>query len=111
MKLRCKDGDMALVIHDTVECAANIGRLVRVHGPTRKSFLDESMQCWRISQLDAEPWLIHEEDGSVTSEIVTLVSRVFHRDEWLMPIRLEVTDESVAASCTQTVLETTEVTA
>lgn len=27
MKLRCKPGDLALILHDTPECAGNIGRM------------------------------------------------------------------------------------
>jgi len=33
MKLRCKSGDLALVIHDEEICHQNIGKLVRVAGP------------------------------------------------------------------------------
>ena len=35
MNLRCKDGDLAVVVGDFPGCEGNIGRIVQVKGPVR----------------------------------------------------------------------------
>ena len=90
--LRCKDGDLALVINDTIACRQNIGRVVQVRGPVRK--LNQSgMQGWRIKPIHKRIWGVTELDGRDVKELVFWRSGVFHEDAWLMPIRPQQPDE------------------
>ncbi len=34
MGLKCKDGDMAVIVGDVPGCEGNVGRIVQVRGPT-----------------------------------------------------------------------------
>ena len=90
--LRCKDGDLAVVINDTIACRQNIGRVVQVRGPVRK--LNQSgMQGWRIKPIHKRVWGVTELDGQNVKELVFWSSGVFHEDAWLMPIRPQSPDE------------------
>ncbi len=52
MTLRCKDGDIAIIVHDTPECADNLGRVVEVKGPPRWG-IGYELVCWRIRPISA----------------------------------------------------------
>ena len=45
--LKCKDGDLAVVINDTIDCRQNLGRIVRLRGPVRV-LKPSGMLGWRI---------------------------------------------------------------
>ncbi len=90
--LRCKDGDLALVINDTIACRQNIGRVVQVRGPVRK-LKQSGMQGWRIKPIHKRIWGVTELDGQNVKELVFWRSWVFHEDAWLMPIRPQQPDE------------------
>jgi hypothetical protein len=90
--LRCKDGDLAVVINDTIACRQNIGRVVQVRGPVRK-LKQSGMQGWRIKPIHKRVWGVTELDGRNVKELVFWSSGVFHEDAWLMPIRPQSTDE------------------
>ena len=90
--LRCKDGDLAVVINDTIACRQNIGRVVQVRGPVRK-LKQSGMQCWLIKPLHKRVWGVTEFDGQSVKELVFWSSGVFHEDAWLMPIRPQSPDE------------------
>ena len=90
--LRCKDGDLAVVINDTIDCRQNIGRVVQVRGPVRK-LKQSGMQGWRIKPIHKRVWGVTELDGQNVKELVFWSSGVFHEDAWLMPIRPQSTDE------------------
>ena len=90
--LRCKDGDLAVVIDDTSDCRQNLGRVVRVRGPVRK-IKQSGMLGWRINPLHPTPWGVTELDGRSVTELVTWDSCVYHEDAWLMPIRPQSADE------------------
>ena len=90
--LRCKDGDLALVINDTIACRQNIGRVVQVRGPVRK-LKQSGMQGWLIKPIHKRVWGVTELDGRNVKELVFWSSGVFHEDAWLMPIRPEPPDE------------------
>jgi hypothetical protein len=89
--LRCKDGDLALVINDTIACRQNIGRVVQVRGPVRK-LKQSGMQGWRIKPIHKRVWGVTELDGRNVKELVFWSSGVFHEDAWLMPIRPQSPD-------------------
>ena len=90
--LRCKDGDLAVVINDTIACRQNIGRVVQVRGPVRK-LKQSGLQGWRIKPIHKRVWGVTELDGQNVKELVFWSSGVFHEDAWLMPIRPQSPDE------------------
>ena len=48
--LRCKDGDLAVVINDTIDCRQNIGHIVQIRGPVRM-LKQSGMLGWLIKSL------------------------------------------------------------
>jgi hypothetical protein len=84
--LKCKDGDLALVIYDTPGSQQNIGKFVQVLGPARM-VIRTQMIGWRIKPLFPAPWGVTQLDGCIGVELVDWSSGVVHEDEWLMPLR------------------------
>ena len=84
-RLKCKDGDFALVIYDTPGCQQNIGKVVQVQGPARV-LIQSQMFGWRIKPLFPAPWGVTQLNGSIGVEVVDWKSCIFHEDEWLMPL-------------------------
>ncbi len=91
MTLRCKAGDIAVVLHDTPECASNIGRFVRILGSLEFSG-NLGKWCWLIVPVGSGLWMV-ERGGRVSPERVTNRSRVEHPDDWLKPIPPDVRDK------------------
>jgi hypothetical protein len=85
-RLKCKDGDFAMVIYDEPGSEQNIGKVVQVLGPATM-VIRSQMMGWCIKPLFPVPWGVTQLDGSVGVEVVDWNSGVFHEDEWLMPIR------------------------
>lgn len=85
MHLRCKEGDLALVIHDEESCKANIGKLVRVAGPVE---YNERLNqyCWLIEPVHGELWWCVSVKGVPYQRVVTFASEAEHPDGWLLPI-------------------------
>ena len=48
MTLRCKDGDLAVIVGELPGCEANIGRIVQVRGPVQWSEQCGNLLCWLI---------------------------------------------------------------
>ncbi len=90
--LRCKDGDMAVIVGDVPGCEGNVGRIVQVRGPTSQII---GYVCWRIKPLDKRRLLIRENDGSIVGERVFWKSSIFHPDCFLLPIRPPEDDTSI----------------
>ena len=90
--LKCKDGDLALVIYDTPGSQQNIGKVVQVLGPARM-VIRTQMIGWRIKPLFPTPWGVTQLNGSIGVEVVDWNNCVFHEDEWLMPLRPLPPDE------------------
>jgi len=101
--LKCKDGDLAVVINDTIDCRQNLGRIVRLRGPVRE-LKPSGMLGWRIKPLHPIPWGVTEVNGRSVKELVTWQSCVYQEDAWLMPIRphevQQQTDTATAADFT-----------
>ena len=93
--LRCKHGDMAVIVGDLPGCEGNIGRIVQVRGPTKKL---SGYVCWQIKPLDNKEVLIREFTGKVVSELVDWKSNIRHPDCFLMPIRPSEDDKSIDAN-------------
>ena len=88
MKLKCKEGDMAVVVRDTRRCQSNIGRLVQVRGPVQMN-IKLKRRCWLIRPLDEQPYAVEDLDNRFTMEIVDWLSKVQHPDAWLHPLRAQ----------------------
>lgn len=99
MNLRCKDGDLAVIVGDFPRCEGNIGRIVEVRGPMEIPS-QYPLPCWKIKPKDDREWLVAEGDWSLTREVVTWRSGIIHQDCWLLPIHTsdeDVTYEDTAA--------------
>ncbi len=92
--LRCRDGDIAIIINDTAICSSNIGRVVRVRGPA-SILIKSQMPGWRIKPVHRRKLAIEDLDGTFTRELVNWDTCIFHEDAWLLPIRPELPAESV----------------
>ena len=90
MNTRCNAGDLAIVIHDTPECATNVGRLVRVRGPLVRN-CNYRLDCWLIKPVHPALWKV-DRWGKVSAESVYWKSQIEHPDAWLFPIRPEEAD-------------------
>ena len=85
MQLRCKEGDLALIVHDEPSCESNIGRIVQVRGPVMHNHRLQ-LTCWLIKPVERQPWRV-ERCGAISSEIVYWKSLVEHPDSWMVPLR------------------------
>ncbi|WP_157667686.1 hypothetical protein [Comamonas serinivorans] len=84
MRLKCKPGDLAIVVHDEEVCSANIGRLVRVEGPP-EVHAHYGRVCWLIYPVDPRPWWVMRSSGPVQL-VITARHFIDHPDAWLMPV-------------------------
>lgn len=85
MKLRCKPGDVAIVIRDDPGYEANLGRFVRVGGPLGTN--RRGMKTWLIEPIDAREWAVGPPGAVPTYMTVRFSDLVQHPDIWLLPIR------------------------
>jgi len=85
MKLRCKEGDLALIIREEPGCESNIGRIVKVRGPLEIN-AESQLPSWLIKPLIRQIWKVAGVK-SVSSGIVYWKSRIEHPDSWLLPLR------------------------
>jgi len=94
--LRCKSGDLAIVIKDTFQSINNIGRIVSVRGPTRyEKFYN--LICWQIKPITKEKYWIETRSNDIAlPEKVYWNSPVYHPDSWLLPIRPEDKDFDIS---------------
>jgi len=99
--LRCRDGDIAIIIKDTAICSSNVGRLVRVRGPA-SILIKSQMPGWRIKPLYRRRLSIEDLDGTFTRELVNWGSCIFHEDDWLLPIRPEIPTVGLKESMART---------
>ena len=82
MNLRCKDGDLAIIVDDFDGCKGNIGLIVRVIGPAE---IVLEMTCWQIIPLSGqEMWLV--DNGKAEKALVTPSSQAILTDK-LSPIK------------------------
>lgn len=85
LKLNCRPGDLAVVLHDEPTCASNIGHIVRVHGPM--AMTKDLGATWLILPVGRRKWAVHNRDGTFRKMVVRLRDRIEHSDAWLMPLR------------------------
>jgi hypothetical protein len=83
VKLRCKDGDIAVITWDLPDCLENIGRLVQVRGPLK---IEDEVAYWRIQPVTPQLYAFRELDDTLARDRVTWSSRIQHPDRWMIPI-------------------------
>lgn len=86
VKYRCKDGDLALVIHDEPVCAGNVGKIVQVRGPILFNRRLKLM-CWLIKPVNRQLWHCVRGNGQHYTAVVTWKRQTEHPDAWLMPLK------------------------
>jgi hypothetical protein len=101
---RCKLGDVAIIIKDNPGCEANIGRVVRVHGPRR--VFPRRGTVWRITPVAGTTMTYVDYDRTVA---VGLACEIEHEDDWLLPIRPEADDDAISVHHAKPVTNETEV--
>ena len=86
MTLRCKEGDLALILYDEPGCESNIGRLVTGSGPARFNS-QLKLRCWKILPVRAGwLWYVPFFGGPPRIEFTTRDSWIEIPDAWLWPI-------------------------
>jgi hypothetical protein len=81
--MKCKHGDLAIIVNDFEGCKGNIGLLVRVIGPAE---IIMEMVCWQVIPLSGQKmWLIYE--GKAYKQSITAKTQAIHPDKWLRPIK------------------------
>lgn len=86
MKVRCKPGDLALVVRDEPQCSENVGKLVRVRGPLQFSAHYGDLPTWLIDPVTATDWQISDRTGRCRNHRIALRDQVEHPDAWLLPL-------------------------
>ncbi len=93
MTTRCKPGDLAIIMYDEPQCAANIGRLVEVSGPLA---IDVSGKAtWLIQPITPEPYLINTWYDDSVRFMDYQEQGIEHPDEWMLPVGTEPEHETV----------------
>jgi len=84
--LRCKEGDLAVIIHEEIGCESNIGRLVYVIRRAEPYSDFDPMDEWWIESASDSP-LAYLKIGESPRQIGCDKYPVKHSDRWLRPIR------------------------
>jgi hypothetical protein len=95
MTLRCKDGDLAVIVGELPGCEANIGRIVQVRGPAHISEQCGDLLCWVIKPIDRKKMLILYIPDILVSDYVTWRMDIKLPDCWLIPIRPPEEDKDI----------------
>lgn len=95
MELRCKHGDLAVIVGEMPGCELNIGRIVEVRGP---AMINQQCGfiCWRIRTVTRKKLINLYPSGELVAERVTWKSRTQHPDCWLIPIRPPADDNDIS---------------
>ena len=84
-EIRCRPGDLAIVVRDEPGCEGNLGRIVEVDGPLQVN-LKLGLACWLIRPICGVLWTVTE-PGGCRMEFVNGRSRIEHPDAWLLPVQ------------------------
>jgi len=93
MSTRCKPGDLAIIMYDVPQCAANIGRVVEISGPAE--YDRHGRLTWLIQPVTPEPYLINTYHDDSVRVMGYPEPGIEHPDEWMLPIGAESADEAV----------------
>lgn len=86
--LRCRPGDLAVIVQDEPECQANIGQIVRVLKESFE-FPDELGFHWEIKPLSSHPspvLISHHRDKRLNRQVIYDTGQRAHLDAWLRPL-------------------------
>lgn len=90
MSLRCKPGDIAIVVQDFPQCKDNLLHVVRVTGSPRYDHLSQKFK-WLIDPLSKSNWHLSTspENGEarVLERVDCFYEQIEHPDDWLKPIQ------------------------
>lgn len=81
--LRCRPGDLAIIVSDLPGGESNIGRVVEVFGPLERR--EELGPTWLIVPVSRAQYTVHKKRG-IVSMVVRLRHGIEHPDAWMMPI-------------------------
>ena len=95
MVLRCKDGDLAIIVGELPGCEANIGRIVQVRGPAEPNEQFGGLMAWVIRPISPKKMINLYIPDVLISERVTWKSNIKHADCWLIPIRPPQQDKGI----------------
>jgi len=95
MVLRCRDGDLAVIVGEFPGCEINIGRIVKVRGPAHFSEQCGEQLCWVIRPISRKKMVNLYIPDILISERVNWKSNIKHPDCWLIPIRPPKEDEDI----------------
>lgn len=88
--MRCKHGDLAIIVHDFLGCEGNIGVIVQVVGPPESHPATENI-CWGIKPVKRRKlWFVCERLSQ--QQYVSKQNKALHPDAWLLPIRSDDID-------------------
>ena len=82
--MRCKHGDLAVIVQDFPGCDGNLGVIVEVIGPP-ESHPDCELLCWLIRPVKRRKLWLVSEDGPLL-EFISRKNQAMHPDAWLMPV-------------------------
>ena len=83
--MRCKHGDLAIIIQDFEGCEGNLGVIVRVIGPPIKH-PDSPHLCWQIMPVSRTKLWLSGNGKAAAYELITEENQAFHPDPWLEPV-------------------------
>ena len=92
VKLRCKDGDLAIMVGDVPGCEFNIGTLVSVRGPTT---VISGYTCWHIKPVEKKRVLVRLNKWEIRDQYVFWKDKIYHPDCFLLPIRPPEEDDAI----------------
>ncbi len=84
-KLKCRPGDLAVVMRDEEGCESNVGRVVRVRGPVDHDW--RGYPTWLITPYRAEGYVWRRAGDPSGVFAYTGEDNIEHPDRWLMPLR------------------------
>ena len=86
MTLRCKHGDLAVIVGEYPGCEANIGRIVQVRGPAEITEQSGGLLSWIIKPVSRAKMVNLYVPDILLSEHVTWKKCIRMPDCWLIPI-------------------------
>jgi len=87
MTLRCKHGDLAVIVGEYPGCEANIGRIVQVRGPAVVTEQSDGLLSWIIKPVSRAKMVNLYIPDILIKEHVTWKKEIRMPDCWLIPIR------------------------
>ena len=86
--MRCKEGDLAVIVKEFSGCEQNLGVVVKLIGPVQfVAAIEHPM--WPVVPLSGAKLLAINNDGSRPPEAMDTSKwgHVLHPDQWLMPLK------------------------